>query len=380
MSARILIVDDEPNLLRLLEYALESEGFKVSTALDGHAAFQAMYAEPPDLVILDVMLPDMSGEDLCRQLRRNEITATVPIMMLSAKSQPSDKIRGLRAGADEYVTKPVQTGELVARVQALLDFAERLRTATCDTGGKVVGFVGAKGGTGTSTLALNTAWALAELGSSSVAIEMRSSYGTFSSQMNITPSANLGQIIGGDAPRLEKKRLHQALIQVSSGLRVLFGPQKADDCLRIEPERAGKLVDEVASLVHYTVVDFPHLPCALSQEVLERCDLICIVVEPEPTAVASGRVLRDVLSGWGLVGERVGAIVVNRSTMVVTRREIASTMGCDLLGVIPPAPELCSNAVQAGVPFVVLNPEHVASINMMDLTLIDTMADFAATL
>jgi CheY-like chemotaxis protein/MinD-like ATPase involved in chromosome partitioning or flagellar assembly len=368
MSARILIVDDEPNLLRMMEYALESQGYQISTALDGHAAFQSIYANPPDLIILDVMLPDMSGEDLCRQLRKNKITSAVPIIMLSAKSQPRDKILGLRAGADDYLTKPIQTGELIARVQAMLALADRLRAVNCDNGAKVIGFIGAKGGAGTTTMALNTAWALAEMDQSTIAIEMRTSYGTFSSGMNITPSANLWHVIGNGAPHLEKKQLHQALIQVSAGLRVLFGPQKPDGCLPIDPDRAGELVEEVAKLAQYVVVDLPPFPCALSQAVLEHCDLICIVVEPETTSVASGMVLREILNNWGFVGERVGAIVVNRATMSVSRREIAARMGCDLLGVIPPALELCINAVQAGVPFVVHSPEHVASVNMMDLT------------
>ena len=115
---RVLIVEDEPDLIRGLTDALGFEGFDVAAALDGGAGLKLARAQKPDCVILDLMLPDQNGFTVCAELRR--IYPKVPILILSARSQESDIIRGLEVGADDYVTKPFGVGELIARVHALL--------------------------------------------------------------------------------------------------------------------------------------------------------------------------------------------------------------------------------------------------------------------
>jgi DNA-binding response OmpR family regulator len=122
----ILVVDDEPRLLAFLRSELKASGYQVSVAQDGKGALRAAAARGPDLVILDVMLPDMSGFEVCRRLRE---TTSVPILMLTARTNDTDKVEGLDAGADDYLTKPFSTPELLARVRALL---RRVRAADTD--------------------------------------------------------------------------------------------------------------------------------------------------------------------------------------------------------------------------------------------------------
>jgi len=113
----ILVVDDEPRLLAFLRSELKASGYRVSVAHDGKGALRAAAARGPELVILDVMLPDMDGFEVCRRLREE---STVPILMLTARTGEADKVEGLDAGADDYLTKPFSTSELLARVRALL--------------------------------------------------------------------------------------------------------------------------------------------------------------------------------------------------------------------------------------------------------------------
>ncbi len=122
----ILVVDDEPRLLAFLRSELKASGYQVSVANDGKSALRAAAARGPDLVILDVMLPDMDGFEVCRRLREK---SNVPILMLTARTNDTDKVEGLDAGADDYLTKPFSTSELLARVRALL---RRMRTADAD--------------------------------------------------------------------------------------------------------------------------------------------------------------------------------------------------------------------------------------------------------
>jgi len=120
MKSTVMIVEDEASLVTMLRYNLEKEGFNVTEAGDGEEALVIADETPPDAVLLDWMLPRMSGIEVCRQLRRKSETRNVPIIMLTARNEEADKIRGLNVGADDYLTKPFSMPELIARVRALL--------------------------------------------------------------------------------------------------------------------------------------------------------------------------------------------------------------------------------------------------------------------
>ena len=127
-KSTILVIDDEPHIVMGLRDALEFEGFRVVSAQTGKEGCGAARAENPDAVILDLMLPDMNGYAVCEDIRRT--APFVPIIMLTARSSEPDKIRGLDAGADDYVTKPFSVNELIARLRAIFRRAARLATAT----------------------------------------------------------------------------------------------------------------------------------------------------------------------------------------------------------------------------------------------------------
>jgi len=120
MSTRILVVDDEPDLLELVRFNLTQAGFAVDTAAAGREALEKIRRTPPDLVVLDLMLPDLSGNDIARQIRSDAALGELPILMLTAKSEEVDRVVGFELGADDYVTKPFSPRELILRVKAVL--------------------------------------------------------------------------------------------------------------------------------------------------------------------------------------------------------------------------------------------------------------------
>jgi phosphate regulon transcriptional regulator PhoB len=123
---KILVADDEKDIVELIAYNLEREGFAVLKACDGRRAWEMVNAEKPDLLLLDLMMPALPGTEVCRMIRRQPATAQLPVIMLTAKADPVDKVLGLEVGADDYITKPFHIQELVARVRAVLRRAERL--------------------------------------------------------------------------------------------------------------------------------------------------------------------------------------------------------------------------------------------------------------
>jgi DNA-binding response OmpR family regulator len=129
MSYRILIVEDEPGMIELLSVALEDEGFIISIANNGQQGLQKVETEDPDLIISDVMMPDMNGYEFCEQLRQNPKTASIPFIFLTAKKDVSDRVRGLNLGADDYISKPFHVVEVVARIKTLMMRVKRTKAS-----------------------------------------------------------------------------------------------------------------------------------------------------------------------------------------------------------------------------------------------------------
>ncbi|MBR46881.1 MAG: phosphate regulon transcriptional regulatory protein PhoB [Rhodospirillaceae bacterium] len=126
MTPYVLVVDDEADLLTLVRYNLERDGFEVGEAVDGEEAMLMIAERQPDLMLLDWMLPRLSGIEVCRRIRRSAETQNLPVIMLTARGEESDRVRGLDCGADDYIVKPFSPSELAARVRAVL---RRLRPA-----------------------------------------------------------------------------------------------------------------------------------------------------------------------------------------------------------------------------------------------------------
>ncbi|HEY8391748.1 MAG TPA: response regulator transcription factor [Capillibacterium sp.] len=122
---RILIIEDEPNIIELVAYNLEKEGWLVSKAQTGEEGWEKIQAEHPDIILLDLMLPGIDGMEICRRTRQNKLTRDIPIIILTAKAEEADRVLGLESGADDYVTKPFSPRELIARIRAVLRRADK---------------------------------------------------------------------------------------------------------------------------------------------------------------------------------------------------------------------------------------------------------------
>tara|TARA_B100002051_G_scaffold250483_1_gene261939 strand:+ start:1521 stop:2201 length:681 start_codon:yes stop_codon:yes gene_type:complete len=120
MTGKIFIIEDEPSIIQLVKHNLEKEGFVVSSSLNGNEGLKELKKFQPNLLLLDWMLPDLSGIDVCKNIRRDNIFRNLPIIMLTAKGEEEDKIKGLDSGVDDYITKPFSFNELLSRIKAVL--------------------------------------------------------------------------------------------------------------------------------------------------------------------------------------------------------------------------------------------------------------------
>ncbi len=370
MADKVLVVDDEQNFANLIQLVLIRAGYQADIARNGREALAKVQADKPDLVILDVMMPGMSGLEVCQALRENPETAAIPVIMLSALTQLADKIGGLQVGADDYVAKTADLAEIVARVAALLSRSRRPAAAAPVKRGKILGFIGAKGGVGTSTVALSVAAILVQQKKTVIALELRPYYGSFASQLKWTPVDYLTRLLELEPADLDERALNARLFSTPAGMKVLFGPQKLTDYRELSGPWVEALLRRAALMADYVVLDLPCCPSAANQAAARACDLVALVLESESSCINAAKASLGLLSSWGVVGNLVGAVIVNRgaSAMAVSLREIKGELGCEILGVMPAAGDACIAAVNSGVPLPLSSPNHMATSTLVEMT------------
>ncbi|HSO27215.1 MAG TPA: response regulator, partial [Anaerolineales bacterium] len=295
MAEKLLIVDDDLDTLRLVGLMLERQGYEIVAASNGHQAVMMARSEQPDLVLLDVMMPDMDGLEVTRRLRADETTRSIPIIMFTAKSQVDDKILGFEAGADDYVTKPTQPRELAAHVKAVLARAQKAATVQPAKAerGFVVGVLGVRGGLGVSTLALNLGVALfQEFNKEVVIAEFAPGRGTISLELGYLRPEGLSRLLQRKPEEIDRRAVETEIITHSSGVRLLLAsPQPRDGRLIERVDNFEAITNHLAMLGKYVILDLGVSLNPVSERLLPLCDEIMIIVEPAPQTLDQAKAL-----------------------------------------------------------------------------------------
>lgn len=360
MAERILIVDDDPNALRLIGYALQRQGYEIIVAQNGQEGLAKAQGEKPNLVILDLMMPAMDGYEVLRRLRADPSTARVPVILFTAKSQVDDKIAGFEAGADDYLTKPVTPVELTARVKALLLRASYTAPATPQA--KVIGFLGVKGGVGTTSVSLNVAIALSQQDKQVALIECQPYTGTIARQMGLRPRHTLAFLGQQEAHAVDQATVESCVTQHHTGVRVISAPlEPASDTQPITPAHAKALIKHLDGLAEIVVLDLGSQISPTVRQLMGRCDHFILVTEADEVSLhLTRRLLQKEEEGVLGAGSSALAhvVVVNRirTAVALTRTEIEEMLGRELLAFIPPAPELFRSA-REGRPAILVQPD-----------------------
>ncbi len=381
----LLVVDDDLDTLKLVGTTLEKQGFNIVAAKDGQEALDRVAETKPDLILLDVMMPKMDGYEVTRRLRANPDTAGIPIILFTAKAQVDDKVAGLDAGADDYLTKPTHPAELVARVRNILkrpvtsmlpplppepaaaqrsqpapaapaapSYPERYDSGVAGSppaGGTtraVIGVLAAKGGQGVSTLCINLAAGFAQrFSSGSILAELTPGHGDLNVRLSLN-GEGLVELLRRSTRDIYRSAVEGALVEHSSNQRVLLaGLRPSDVTLSQAGEQTAAVVSELKQLSNYVVLDLGvNLPTS-SQRALEHCTHILVVAEPDPNSFDQTRALLHDLDGMRLQG-RLMVVMVHRvrNDLAVNAAELQKQLGRELDGVFTPAPELAHQATR----------------------------------
>jgi len=368
MNEQILIVDDEVTTLKLLGMALEREGYRISAAQDAPQALAHIDAEIPDLLILDVMMPGMSGLDLCQQLRARRETANLPIILLSAKGEVADRVAGLKAGADEYLVKPIDTVELTARVASLLERTRRLREDSGGRATKMISFIGAKGGSGTTNVALNVGVALAGTEKEVIAVELRGHGGSFPTLLGLKAAKGLDGLVDADPRLITPQEIGRRVFRHASGLQVVCAPERIGFESLGLPQAEAVLLGLVGK-ADYLLVDLPSIPTPSIQAAIPRSQAVVLLVEPVRDSVERASAMASFLQSLAVGGAVLQALVVTRAPIAspIAVTEIEERLAWPVTGVIPPAPDAFARAAALGRPILQTEPEGMVSLAIRQL-------------
>lgn len=357
-ASKILVVDDDLDTLKLVGTTLEKQGFIIVAAKDGVEALEKVAQHKPDLILLDIMMPKMDGYEVTRRLRAEPETAGIPIVLFTAKAQVDDKVAGLEAGADDYLTKPTHPAELVARVRSILkrpvtSMLPPLPPEGAASGGAaVVGVIGAKGGQGVSTLAVNLAAGFRDKYKEATVVvaELGPGRGDIAIRIGKPNQAGLIDLLKRSPNDVHRQVVEQALVEHKTGIKFLLSSYKPSDVgLLTSVEQMAAIVRELNRIAAYTILDLGVGLSPATLRVLEQCTHVLVVAEPDPHTMLQTKALLEDLKANGVANSKILIAMVHRvrTDLAMSAADVQKSLGRELEAVFTPAPELAFQAVRA---------------------------------
>lgn len=377
MAEKILIIDDDLDTLRLVGLMLQRQGYQISAASNGPQGLARAEEEVPDLIVLDVMMPEMDGYEVARRLRKNPVTAEIPILMFTAKTQLDDKVTGFEAGADDYLTKPTHPSELQAHVRALLGRTRKKTETTAPAAaleqhGRVIGIFSARSGLGVSTIAANLAASLMTNAKADVILaEMCPGQGTLGLELGHPNPQELTRLLTGDAALLDRTQVQDVLWTHPSGLRCLLASEQPRDVnLFSAITQFEAITRRLSTLAQYVVLDLGAGLFMSVQKMLDLCDKRILVVEGFPNPINHAKTLLANLAEIGIDGKKVMVVQNNRlrSETQLAWSQTQEWLGHSISLTITPAPELFYQAARLQTFAVLYQPESLTAQQFAKLT------------
>jgi DNA-binding response OmpR family regulator len=350
MSQRILIVDDDPDALIMLARMLRYGGFETLQAQSGPEALNLLAHSLPDLIVLDLMMPDMDGNEVCRRVKADSRTAHVPVVMLTALSETAGQVASLLSGADEYLVKPVSRDKLVKCVQAVL--AHSLGEPEKKSA-QIISILGAKAGIGATTLAVNLALTLAA--QARVILVDLDQNGSAALRLGLSPARGLHDLLVYPADKLDTTGIEVLLTPHPSGLRLLASADAQVDAIR-----AGVMLNYLRTMCDVCLLDLGAGVDEWTMMFALRSTALVLALDSDHVNLAQARRVMDnldeVVSPW----PELKLVWINRfgAPDAASRAAVQAALRNHAVTIIGPASEALQQALERDQPLVVSRPDH----------------------
>jgi pilus assembly protein CpaE len=356
--ATILIIDDDPDVTRLIEFALKRADHRVLTARDGETGLSITQTERPDLVIADVMMPKLNGYEYCRRVRALEDLADIPILVFSARFQPVDRQTALEAGATDYMPKTVQPSDLVAHIESLL--RESPSAARVELG-SVVAVYSLRGGAGVTSLAVNLSTAIALSRRQPTAlIDLAPLAGHAALMLNLRPGSGLRKALAA-AQKIEAETLQPHWQVHDSGVHVLSSPVSPGEAGEAPPASIQPLTANLRRTFSLTLLDLPPILSGTTAAALTAADRVILVVTPDVASLQSTAVALRALSTMGVDDERIWTVLNTPGGVGgLSPEAVTKALQRILKASIPYEPDMLA-ALNARRPLMLASPKSAAA-------------------
>jgi len=359
MSQRILAVDDDADVPTLIRLLLKRYGIEVIEARSGAEALGFLAHDLPDLVILDVMMPEMDGYEVCRHIRADPRMAHLPVVMLTARTLLESRVEAFRAGADDYVTKPVHAAELVARLQAIL---EHSASGPVHKEGRAISVLGARGGVGATTLAVNLALALAAQ-ARTILTDLEVG-GMAAAHLGLNPPHGLNNLLTLEADAIDPANVEAVLTPHPSGLRLLAAADGPVDSARV-----GAVFNRLLSLCDVCVFDLGAGLSQIARTIAQHSHDFILVLDSDRVGLMQVHRVMHGLNEARLPHAALKLVWINRLGLSAENAQsaIRASLGHDPVAIIGPAANAMYDAIEQGQPLLVSQPDHPAAVQMRAL-------------
>ena len=375
-ATKVLVVDDDLNIQRVLVFVLKQEGYEVIVASDGAAGVEMALEAKPDLILMDVAMPKLDGYAATQQIRAAEKTGRVPIIMLTAEAEVEQRVKGLRAGADDDIVKPFHPLELMARIKALLARGgptSSKANAEVPTLGRLCLFYPAKGGVGTTTIAINTAIALArDLKRRTALIDANLQFGDLRVFLDLgLDTASLVNAM--NEPDLDLDLLHKLMVSHRSGIELLLAPPNpaSADVVMERQQQAPGLLSNILSLARrlydYTLVDMSQTIDDFNLQLFDEADVIYVVMTADLSCLKNVPLVLETMDSLGYQKDKM-QLVLNRSNAYtgINVSNAESALGRKIDHQIINEYRGAISALNSGEPFMYSRPDAPLSKSVLD--------------
>jgi CheY-like chemotaxis protein/MinD-like ATPase involved in chromosome partitioning or flagellar assembly len=374
MAEKILVVDDDVETLKMVGLLLERQGYLIVVARNGQQALSMARSEKPDLILLDLMMPELDGISVARQLRADPETQHILIIMFTAKSQMDDKLEGFEAGADAYLTKPTQPREMLAQIKAVLKRAGTARPSAepeLRERGHATGLLAARGGLGVTTLTVNLAVALGERSKSPVVVtDFRPGCGSIGLDLGLSNTHGMTRLLEMNPANITTQLIQEELIEYSSNVHFLLSSSQPQDArFSNAVENFAVLAEKLPYLARYTILDLGVSLTPVNEKVLEHCQQIILVLEPVSQTLVQSRSLYRYLLEKGFKESQFIFALVNRlrAGIQLSVGQVQDELGHNVSIVFTAAPELAYQALVSHAPMIVRQADGVTAQQFANL-------------
>ena len=379
MVDKILVVDDEIDTLRLVGLMLERQGYQIVAAENGEKALDIMHRENPNLILLDVMMPEIDGFEVARKIREDENYSDTPIIMFTAKSRLEDKITGLESGADVYLTKPTQPRELFAQIKVLLARSKKSLTTPLPINKKrgfLVGIIAAKGGLGVSTTAINLGITIYRYtNQNSLVTDFNPGRGDISWDLGYTAQTGLSKLLDLPFSHITPEMIANQLVIHNSGVKLLLSSQSPKEAGQIfEVENIKEIASKLPQVAQWIVMDLGSNLFPATQTLARLCDSLLVVLSPSPGTINQTRALLGDLVSIGVEENRILPVLINKvpASHQLNIHQTENQLGYKISSILTPTSELAYQASLTNQPMVLQQANSEIAQQFYKLTKIIT--------